>query len=80
MSRLPAHDPYAPLRLPAYRFYITGWLVSIFGAQIQSVALGWDLYNKTNDPLILGFVGLLQAIPLMLLAILKMFYVGALWL
>ena len=69
MTITPRHDPYAALRVPAYRFYASAWVIAIFGSQIQSVALGWDLYSRTGDALILGFVGLLQALPLMVLAI-----------
>lgn len=69
MSDTTRNDPYAALRLPSFRFYASAWTFAVVGQQIQSVAIGWDLYRKTGDPLVLGFVGLLQAIPVMLLAI-----------
>ena len=69
MSDTPRNDPYAALRLPVFRFYSSAWTLAVVGQQIQSVAIGWDLYRKTGDPLVLGWVGLLQAIPVMALAI-----------
>lgn len=36
------------------------------GIGAQSVALGWEIYAQTDDPLALGFVGLITAIPMFL--------------
>ena len=69
MSENPRNDPYAALRIPSFRFYVSAGAFALVGQQIQSVAIGWDLYRKTGDPLVLGWVGLLQAIPLIALAI-----------
>ncbi len=63
------NDPYSALRVPAFRFYASAWTFAVLGQQIQSVAIGWSLYARTKDPLVLGWVGLLQAIPVMTLAI-----------
>ncbi len=63
------HDPYAPLRVTAYRTYLAGWIFALLGQQIQSVAIGWELFVRTHDALALGWVGLAQALPVMLLAI-----------
>ncbi len=69
MSDTPGTDPYSALRIPGYRFYASAWSFAVIGQQMQSVALGYDLYRKTGDPMVLGWVGLLQAIPVILLAI-----------
>jgi len=56
-------DAYAAFRLPAYRAF---WLYRLFGSsaiQIQSVAVGWQIYELTHDPLKLGLIGLAEAIP-----------------
>ena len=37
--------------------------------QMQAVAVGWQLYDLTNDPLDLGLVGLVQFIPVVTFAI-----------
>jgi MFS family permease len=59
-------DPYAAFRLPNYRAYVIGWVVAMVGTRIQSVAIGWEMYQRTGDPLALGLVGLAQALPTML--------------
>ena len=63
------HDPYAALRLPGYRAYAFGWVISVIGHQVQSVAVGWEVYTRTGSELALGWVGLVQALPVILLAL-----------
>jgi MFS family permease len=60
------HDPYRALRLPAFRRYLTGNLLATLGFQMQGVAVGWELYERTHSALALGLVGLAQVTPLML--------------
>ncbi len=62
-------DPYAALRSSNYRLFAIGGLASALGGQIFSIALGWELYERTHDPGALGFLGLLQAIPVVALAL-----------
>ncbi len=63
------HDPYEAFRYPAFtRMFIGGFLLHI-GAGAQSVAFGWELYVRTNSVLLLGIVGLIQAIPMLLLTL-----------
>lgn len=63
------HDPYAAFRVPAYRSYLLGWIIAMLGTRIQSVAIGWEMYQRTGDALALGMVGLAQALPTMAFAI-----------
>lgn len=63
------HDPYAALRIPGARLYILGFLLEVIGSQIQSVALMWELFQRTNSALVLGWVGGVQAIPMLLLTL-----------
>jgi MFS family permease len=37
--------------------------LNTFGRMILSVAVGWELYDRTGSPLTLGLVGLVQVIP-----------------
>lgn len=37
--------------------------------QMQSVAVGWELYEKTGSALVLGFIGLARALPVILFAL-----------
>ena len=58
-----AHDPYAALRIPAFRLFAFGRMCAILGIQVQGVIVGWQIYKITNDPLALGLIGLAEAIP-----------------
>ncbi|MFO1185120.1 MAG: MFS transporter [Bauldia sp.] len=46
-----------------YLLFWIGRLLSTMGMQIVSVAVGWQIYDITRDPLALGFVGLVQFLP-----------------
>ena len=54
---------YAALRVPDYRRYLTMRLFTVLAIQIMSVSVGYYVYDLTGDPLMLGFVGLAEAIP-----------------
>ena len=62
------HDPYSALRVPEFRRYLGGNLLALLGSQMQTVAVGWELYERTGEPLDLGLVGLVQVIPVVALA------------
>src|SRR6266403_1957357 len=64
-----AHDPYAALRFPEYRLYVVGNTAINIGSNMQSIAVGWELYERTGSAMALGWVGLVQALPIMLLAL-----------
>src|SRR5215470_17781006 len=38
--------------------------------QMQAVAIGWQIYELTNNPFDLGLVGLVQFVPIVLLSLL----------
>jgi MFS family permease len=59
----PAHDPYAALRVVAFRRYIAGLLTLILATQVQGVVVAWQVYAVTRDPLSLGLIGLAEALP-----------------
>jgi MFS family permease len=62
----------APTRLMGHRSFMLFWLArtSTTGAyQMLAVAVGWQLYDLTNNPLDLGIVGLVQFVPLMALTL-----------
>ena len=64
-ARDDGHDPYAALRVRDYRMYCVGWVVSVLGRQIQEVAVGYEIYERTNSKLALAWIGLAQALPLL---------------
>jgi MFS family permease len=57
------HDPYAALRVAAFRRYIAGLLTLILATQVQGVVVAWQVYAVTRDPLSLGLIGLAEALP-----------------
>lgn len=55
--------PYAALKLPDFRLFISARFCVTLAIQIQSVIVAWQVYELTHDPLSLGFIGLAEAIP-----------------
>jgi len=62
-------DSLAALRIPTVRRFAVGRIVSVLGAQMLSVAIGWQLYDRTGSAWSLGLVGLVQIVPVVLLAL-----------
>ncbi len=60
-------DTYGALRFFSFRLLLAGVFLTMFGQQMLTVAIGWELYARTHSPLALGGVGLAQVIPLLLL-------------
>jgi MFS family permease len=57
---------------PVYRnrdfaFFISGRFLATVAMQVQSVAIGWQIYEIERTPLALGLVGLCQFLPMFLL-------------
>ncbi len=63
------HDPYAALRDGNYRWFIASLFLITLGLQMQGVVVGWQVYDRTGDPLALGLVGLAEALPFLSLAL-----------
>ena len=61
-----APDPYAVLRNRDVVLYLIGRLVASLGQQMLTVAVGWELYERTHSALALGLVGLTQMLPMVL--------------
>lgn len=53
---------------PFVFYWLSSWAAS-FAVQIMSVSVGWQVYDITRDPLDLGFVGLAQFLPSLLLVL-----------
>jgi MFS family permease len=66
---VPEHDPYGVLRNPDYRRFLCSGMMATIGGQMQGVAVGWELYERTGSATALGLVGLAQVLPVILLAI-----------
>jgi MFS family permease len=50
-------------------FFISSWFLSEIAMQVQSVAIGWQIYEMERTPLALGLVGLCQFAPMFLLTL-----------
>src|SRR3954464_15298274 len=50
-------------------FFVTSRFIATVAAQIQSVAIGWQIYDMERTPLSLGLVGLCQFAPMFLLTL-----------
>jgi MFS family permease len=55
------------LRLPGVLPYVLGRLISELGRSMLSIALGWQLYERTGSAFALGLVGLAQVVPVVCL-------------
>jgi MFS family permease len=63
------HDPYEALRSPSYRRLLSGNVLASIGTEMQNVAVGWELYERTSSAMALGLVGLVQFLPVILLSL-----------
>jgi MFS family permease len=54
----------------AFAYYWIGRIVSILSFQMLMVAIGWQLYSITGSALDLGFLGLAQFVPMLVLTLL----------
>jgi MFS family permease len=64
--RSSGHDPYGVFRIPAFRSLILGGVFVHMGTAAQSLAIGWEVYQRTDQAIMLGLIGLTQAIPMLL--------------
>jgi len=66
----PSHDALLALRFANYRNLAIARLILLTVFQMQTVTVGWELYERTRDALVLGGVGLVQILPIMAVTIL----------
>ena len=55
------------LKYPNFRNCMAAKFLATFAVQMQSVAIGWQVYEVTGDPLDLGLIGLAQFLPFVIL-------------
>ena len=60
---------YDVLRNRDFRLLLVTRLCGIFALQAQAVIVGWQIYTLTHDPLMLGLVGLVEAVPAIIFAL-----------
>jgi MFS family permease len=54
---------------PSYRLYWAARFLLVFALQVLSVSVGWQIYDQTRDPFLLGLIGLVQFLPAPLLVL-----------
>ena len=57
------HAGLAAFRHLGFALYAAGRFCVVVGLEMQSVAVGWQVYEITRRPLDLGYVGLAQFLP-----------------
>jgi len=68
-NRPARHDPYAALRSRDFRLLLAGNFIGSFSNQMVSFAIGWELWLRTKNALVLGLVGLVQVTPVVLFSL-----------
>jgi MFS family permease len=63
------HVPSTALRWRDFRLLLAGNVVSTIGLQMQTTAVGWELYERTHSAYALGLLGLVAVVPLVALAL-----------
>jgi len=61
------HDPYQALRSRDFRLLLIGRFVATLGQQMLYVAIGYEIYLRTQSALALGYVGLTEFLPVVAL-------------
>jgi len=62
-------DRFSAFRHSSFARYFGARFLTANATQIVSVAVGWDIYLQTKNPLLLGWIGLVQFLPAVLLVL-----------
>ena len=65
----PTDSHYAILHNRDFLLYLAARFIASIGQQMLTVAVGWELYERTDSALALGLVGLTQMAPMLLLTL-----------
>ncbi|WP_028357628.1 MFS transporter [Brackiella oedipodis] len=65
-SQLSSVPTAASPKQNGFIFFVIARLLCMFGMQIQAVIVAWQVYDLTNEPMSLAYVGLAQFIPIVL--------------
>src|SRR5659263_123172 len=63
MKKLLSGQAFAVLHVKDFRLYLLLRIFLTMGTLMQSVIVGWQIYDITHDVLWLGFIGLAEVIP-----------------
>ena len=62
-------DPYQACATRSSGDFLGGTAALSMATQIQTLAMGWQVFQITRDPLSLGLIGLAEAVPFLSLAL-----------
>ena len=62
-------DRFSAFRHSAYSRYFFSRFCTSLGAQIVSVSVGWQIYDQTQNAALLGWIGLVQFLPALILVV-----------
>ncbi len=62
-------ERFAAFGNKSFSKYFLARFLTYFATQIVSVAVGWQIYDLTRDPALLGWIGLVQFTPALLLVV-----------
>jgi MFS family permease len=64
-----AHDPYAALRQRDYCLLLSSNVLAATSAEVQFTVVEWEIFERTKSLELMGYGGLAQFLPLLLLAL-----------
>src|SRR5580658_4839107 len=64
-----AHDPYAALRQRDYCLLLTANVLAAMSGEVQFTVVEWEIFTRTGSYELMGYAGLAQFPPLLLLAL-----------
>lgn len=64
MAHRVPHSTFAALRIPNYALYWVALVFYVFGYRAEYVTIAWIVWEVTQSPLTLGYLGLAQGVPL----------------
>src|ERR1700722_3815127 len=62
----PVNDPYGVLKNRDFLLYLISRFIASFAQQMLAVTVGWEIYERTKSTLALGYVGMVQMVPMFL--------------
>ena len=62
-------DRFSAFRHASYSRYFISRFCTSLAAQIVSVSVGWQIYDQTQNAALLGWIGLVQFLPALLLVV-----------
>ncbi|HEX3998974.1 MAG TPA: MFS transporter [Pirellulales bacterium] len=70
-STSPGDNPnrFGALSVSSFRYYWSGNLILLLGMQMQRIAVGWEIWKRTQSAAALAWIGLVGVLPTILLTL-----------